>query len=323
MEALKVFVSSVMRPSVEDLTEERRVAFEAVEALAPVARAWAFEREPASTKRLRDSYIDEVKTCDLLLLIVGRVLTPAVREEFDTARDYEKPILAFAKNVPQREPEVAEVLALLDAKYDTFAEATELRDKIRAAVGKEILRRARGDREAHDSVNSDVAAALRAFSRTRKVVHVAPLVPQPEDDLFAVTGVVSGAVTLNKQSTLQDVTVPLPRVTEILSVGHDEPPTLVVNGRLQWLTLRGRWWFFRESPDPSDLLRLGVGRETARDAPLVVGLGPLLAPKRQRVCWSDLRNVANRLANRTHKVFYDEEGRYLVSSGAILMVTPL
>jgi hypothetical protein len=205
MEPLKVFVSSVMRPSLENLTEERRVAFEAVESLAPIACAWAFEREPASTKRLRDSYIDEVKTCDLLLLIVGQVVTPAVREEFDTARDHEKPILAFVKKVLQREPGAAEVLALLDAKYDTFTEAQELRDKIRSAVGKEILRRARGDGEAHGSVNGDIAATLRAFARTRRVVRVAPLVPRCEYDLFAVTGVQSGAVTLHKQSNMEDV----------------------------------------------------------------------------------------------------------------------
>jgi hypothetical protein len=97
----------------------------------------------------------------------------------------------------------------------------------------------------------------------------------------------------------------------------------VVNGRLQWLTVPQRWRFFRESHDASDPLRLGIGRETARDDPFVVGLGPQLVRKRQRVAWSDLRNVAGRLASGTHEVFYDEEGKYLVSSGAILMVTVL
>jgi hypothetical protein len=323
MEPLKAFVSSVMRPSLEDFTEERKVAFEAVESLAPIACAWAFEREPASTKRLRESYIDEVKTCDLLLLIVGRVVTPAVREEFDTARDHEKPILAFVKNVPQRDSGAAEVLALLDAKYDTFTAASELRDKIRSAVCGEILRRARGDGETHGSLKGDIAATLRAFSRTQRIVRVAPVVPRCQYDLFAVTGVQSGTVTLHKQSTMEDVTVPLPRVAELLSAGDNAAPTLVVNGRLQWLTLLQRWRFFRESPDTSDTLRLGVGRETGRNDPLVVGLGPLLAPKRQRVTWSEVRHVAGRLASGTHEVFYDEEGKYLVSSGAILMVTSL
>jgi hypothetical protein len=246
-----------------------------------------------------------------------------VREEFDTARDHEKPILAFVKNFPQREAGAAEVLALLDAKYDTFTEATELRDKIRSAVGKEILRRARGDGKAHGSVNSDIAATLRAFSRTRRVVRVAPLFPRCEYDLFTVRSVQSDAVTLHKQSNMEDVTVPLPRVAELLSTGDDEAPTLVVNGRLQWLTLRQRWRFFREGPDPSDTLRLGVGRETARDDPFVVGLGPLLAPKGQRVTWSEVRYLAGRMASRTHEVFYDEEGKYLVSAGAILMVASL
>jgi hypothetical protein len=97
MGPLKVFVSSVMRRSLEDLSAEREAARAAIERLRPIARAWAFENEPASTKRLRDSYIDEVKTCDLLVAIVGCAMTSAVRDEINIARDHNKGILAFAK----------------------------------------------------------------------------------------------------------------------------------------------------------------------------------------------------------------------------------
>ena len=134
MEPLKVFISSVMRRTLEDLTAEREAARDAVDSFRPISDAWAFEKEPASTKPLRDSYIEEVKNCDLLLLIVGHAMTAAVRQEFDTARDYQKPILAFAKDV-DREPKATKVLQLLDAKYDSFTDASDLRGKVQAAPG--------------------------------------------------------------------------------------------------------------------------------------------------------------------------------------------
>src|SRR5690348_6263489 len=108
MEPLKVFISSVMRRSLEDLSAEREAARAAIEQLDPIACAWAFENEPASTKRLRDSYLDEVKNCDLMVLIVGRYMTPPVRDEFDAARDHNKGILVFAKETSEREPEALE-----------------------------------------------------------------------------------------------------------------------------------------------------------------------------------------------------------------------
>jgi hypothetical protein len=320
MEPLKIFVSSVMRTAIEDLSEERSVMCEAVEAFEGVARAWAFEKEPASTKPLRNSYVDEVKACDFLLLIVGRVVTPAVREEFETALDHGKPILAFVKNVTDREPEAIEVIRLLDAKYDTFTIAADLASKVRAALSQEILRRARGNGPAPSHESGDLAESLRALSRTRKPIRVTPLIPPCEYDVFAVTDLKSGLLTLHKQSTDEDVAVPLSRVAELLPEAHDREPTLIVNGRVQWLTLPSRWRFFREVPDSTDPLRLGVGRATGRDDPFIVGLNRLLAPKGQHVTWSLPPNVPARLANKTHEVFYDDEGRYLVSSGAILMI---
>jgi Domain of unknown function (DUF4062) len=86
VEPLKIFISSVMRRDKEDLSAEREAACTAIERLQPIASPWAFENEAASTKRLRDSYLDEVKACDLMVLIVGRSITAAVREEVQTAR---------------------------------------------------------------------------------------------------------------------------------------------------------------------------------------------------------------------------------------------
>jgi hypothetical protein len=189
------------------LSPEREAAREAVESFPHVARAWAFESSPASTKRLRDSYIDEVKACDPMLLIVGCTVTPAVREECDTAHDYGKPILAFAKDVPEREPEAVQVLRLLDAKYAPFTDAADLREKVRVALGEQILRWAKqegtGPRRPGDRV-----AQLRALARRRAIVRVSPIVPQPQYDQFIVVGVTETADAVMLEKSSQSITIP-------------------------------------------------------------------------------------------------------------------
>ena len=318
MEPMKVFISSVMRRSLEDVAAEREAARDAVKSYGPVFTPWAFENEPASTKRLRDSYIDEVKTCDLLLLIVGRTMTPSVREEFDTARHCEKPILAFAKDVPDREKEAADVLRLLDAKYATFTHAADLGEKVKAALGQEILHRARPGAGA--SHPGDAIAELRALG-PRAIVRLSPLVPYDKGDEFVLAEVKSDGITLEKGSSDHTVTIPRSRVAELLPVGQREPPTVLLHGRLQWITLKKSWRFFPERPDPNDPLRLGLAREAGRQEPFVLSLGQQLEPKGFRVAWSCRDKLADRLAAGTHEVFYDEDGRYLVSGGAVLVVS--
>ena len=60
MEPYRVFISSIMNRSIEDLVSEREAARAAVEHFAPITTPWAFEAEPASAKLLLDFYIDAV-----------------------------------------------------------------------------------------------------------------------------------------------------------------------------------------------------------------------------------------------------------------------
>ena len=140
-----VFVSSIMNPAIEDLLNEREAARRAVEQFAPIAKPWAFEAEPASTKPLLDFYLGAVRTCDLFVLIVGRCATDPFKAEYQTARDYGKPILAFRKEVSSRLPEAEELLRSLGSKWDSFTDAVELREHLRTALGMELLRQIRGD----------------------------------------------------------------------------------------------------------------------------------------------------------------------------------
>ena len=97
MEPYRVFISSIMNRSTEDLVGEREAVRFAVEHSAPITTPWAFEAEPASPKPLLDFYIDAVKSSDLFVLVVGQRVTKPVKDEFDTAHDMVSPCCSLPR----------------------------------------------------------------------------------------------------------------------------------------------------------------------------------------------------------------------------------
>jgi len=301
-----------MNTAKEDLLAEREAARAAVEHFAPITTVWAFEAEPASPKPPLDFYINGVKSSDLFVLIVGQRMTTPVKDEFDTARDHGKPMLLFAKTVETRDPEANQLLHSANVKYDKFANATELREKIRSAVGDHVLRLIRGDGD-EPLRPGDHLARLRAYARTGALVKILPLVPTPQHKTFRVKSVESGIVTVEKDSNRQTLIVPSQRVEDVMHAEPPELPTVLLNGRLQWITIPEVWRFFPEKPLPNDLSELGFGKERPRDNPGV--------PQQVReLCgWVLQTNLAARLGEG-RAVFYDEDGKYICSAGQVLVV---
>jgi hypothetical protein len=207
--------------------------------------------EPASPKPLLDVYIDAVKSSDLFVLIVGQHLTKPVRDEYDTARDHGKPMLLFTKVLASRDPDTDQLLRSANVKYDTFANATELREKVRRAIGDHILTLIRGDRDDFFRPG-DRIAQLRALAGKNTAVKILPLVPAPQYDDFHVKGIEPGIVTFQKDSNRQSLTVPAHRIGDVLGGGPHERPRVLLNGRLQWITVPEVWRFFSEKPAPND-----------------------------------------------------------------------
>jgi hypothetical protein len=312
MEAYRVFISSIMNRATEDLIPEREAARAAVDHFGPVTTPWAFEAEPASPKPLLDFYINGVKSSDLFVLLVGAKMTEPVKAEFDTARDHGKPMLVFAKAVPARDAAADHVLHSANVKYDAFVNATELREKLRRSLGGHLLTLIRGDGEQFFGPG-DRAAQLRAYARNHTAVRVVPLLPDYPHNSFQVRSVDAGVVTLEKDSNRQSLTVPLQRIEDVLAGGPDEQPTLLLNGRLQWITVPQVWRFFPEKPLPGDARGLGFAKERARGNP---GVPAKVAPW---VGWSLPQNLPERLAEG-RAVFYDEDGKYITAAGQILLV---
>ena len=312
MEPYRVFISSIMNRSIEDLVSEREAARAAVEHFAPITTPWAFEAEPASAKLLLDFYIDAVKSSDLFVLVVGQCITKPVKDEYDAARDHGKPMLVFAKTVASREQDADQLLHSANVKYDAFANATELREKVRRALGNHILALIRGDGEAYFRPG-DRLAQLRAYARNYTPVRILPMVPDYQYNSFHLKSVDAGVVTFEKDSNRQTFTVPVQRIEDVLGAALNEPPTVLLNGRLQWITNPEVWRFFPEKAAPDDSAGLGFGKERPRDDP---GVSALL----QTCCaWSLPANIAKRL-REGYAVFYDEDGKYLCSAGQVLLV---
>lgn len=132
---------------------------------------------------------------------------------------------------------------------------------------------------------------------------------------FRVKSVDGGVITLEKDSNRQTLTVPVQRVEDVLAGGPDDAPTLILNGRLQWINVPEVWRFFPETPLPGDAAGLGFAKERARNNP---GVPAQVAP---RVGWTLPGNLAARVADG-RAVFYDEDGKYITSAGQILLVQP-
>jgi hypothetical protein len=287
MEPYRVFISSIMNRALEDLFAERAAARAAVDQFAPMTTAGAFESEPASVKPLLDFYIDAVKTSDLFVLILGQHLTKPVRDEYDAARDHGKSMLVFCKNMPSRHAEASELLRSLNAKYDDFVNAVELREKVRKSLGMQILGLIRN--ESGDAIRAgDRIAQLRRYSRDQFAVRILPLVPRCPFNSFRVTKVDSASVAFEKDSNRETITIPIQRVEDVLDVGDSAPPTVLLNGRLQWLSLLQSWRFLPDKPAADDLAGIGLGKNHPQDD---ATLGSLLASHGYHCGWSSAANL--------------------------------
>lgn len=313
MEPYRVFISSIMNASTEDLLAERNAAKETIESFQPIATVWAFEAEPASPKPLLNFYLDGVKESDAFLLILGDKVTEPVKLEIQTAVDYGKPILAFCKKSSQREESAALALKGLDRKYDSFGSASELSHQIRQAFGMHILALIRGT--GSDSArplpmpwplarnDNGLPARLDDAIQKHPSIRIEPLVPPFRNNSFSMVSKASGVVTLEKHSNLQTLTIPEQRIEDYFPESEKEA-CLMLNGRLQWITLPELWRFFPEKPPSSDPYRLGF----TKAAHVPDQLKGEVQFRGYAANWVRLQDLTASF-EQGYQVFYDEDGR--------------
>jgi formylglycine-generating enzyme required for sulfatase activity len=130
---LLVFVSS----AISGMEAERAAVKAAVEAI-PLTRPWLFEFSSASSLPLEESYLSQVRRCDIFVLLLGHRVSEPVKLEVQTATDEAKPRLVFlSASAPG---EVVSYAQSLDVKYATYADPDDLAAKVAEAVGQELIR---------------------------------------------------------------------------------------------------------------------------------------------------------------------------------------
>jgi hypothetical protein len=304
---IKVFISSVQDPLKEDLTAEREAAWNAVTSVA-LAEPWAFEKAPASSKDAQRSYLDAVKQSDFLLLILGRLLTDAVENEYYCAKTYSKRILAFAKQNIERLTKTEKLLNDLRAnvKYQTFTNAQELQKKCKDALEQEIVESVKDSgRFPIGTLESTVLKALR-LKRTVQITAVRPICPLTVDNQFQIEDVAGECITLRKESSTQCVVIPTDKLTSIYQANNGY--VLELNGRLQWTDPSQRWRYFPEKPEQSSML--GIRKQVGFNYPVNSGLDKTLRDRNYDVRWTLEHNLPGR-QDSCWEIVYDDDGCYL------------
>ena len=148
MNKIKVFISSVMN----ELEYEREVACMTIKDLN--LEPSMFEIFPSLSKKPNQAYIDEVRGCDIFVIILWKRLSEPVTEEYKEAVRINKPILMFVKTLKgteKRERNLDEFIREIEnssegktwyevypSVYDTYRSLKDFEDALKNAVINEI-----------------------------------------------------------------------------------------------------------------------------------------------------------------------------------------
>ena len=151
------------------MEKERQVVDQAVRSIS-IARPWRFEATPASTEDVVESYLSKVQECDIFILLIGDTDSDAVRREYQTALDANKPVLAFICDA-EHPPELDELVRSIRTKYAMYSGSDDLCRSVQAAISDEVIKRYRG--------------AIPQADTGKFVEYLAPLVPvRPTSDIL-------------------------------------------------------------------------------------------------------------------------------------------
>ncbi len=100
----------------------------------------------------------------------------------------------------------------------------------------------------------------------------------------------------------------MPRVKEVLFASEAEPPTIILNGRLQWVGVDATWRFFADTPTTDREKYLGFEKMSSLSDARVRALQQQLEPRGIRFHFSHERDVSS-LENKGWEIMFDTDGR--------------
>ena len=157
----------------------------------------------------------------------------------------------------------------------------------------------------HVSLSND----LRRLAAERKIIRLHPIVPRSREmDEFQIDAASDKTVSLRKQSSGHYIELPMPRIKEVLFAGEAEPPTIVLNGRLQWVGVDASWRFFTESPTTDREKYLGFEKMSNLSDARIRALQEQLEPRGVRFHFSHEKDVSS-LESKGWEIMFDADGR--------------
>jgi pyrimidine deaminase RibD-like protein len=163
-----------------------------------------------------------------------------------------------------------------------------------------------------------VAQQLRQLAAEKKTVLIRPVIPpQYRNPDFQIDAFHPNQVVIRKLSTSHMVSIPLTRVSEILWGFPNELPTLILNGRIQWVTIPMEWRFFAEVAPSGEEEYLGLPKNVAGPQdPYVKQIERELSETSYEAHWFRRENLHTSSSGvwppQDWQPFYDGDGRYLV-----------
>jgi Domain of unknown function (DUF4062) len=132
---LVVFVSS----QIDKMREDRDAVRRAIASI-PATRPWQFDYAPVSSQELEESYLSNVRKCDIFVLILGEEYSDPVNKEYQTALENRKPILIFIRKGTKKLNQ-QNLIDSLNTKYALYTTPEELEQVVYTSVVDELIRR--------------------------------------------------------------------------------------------------------------------------------------------------------------------------------------
>ncbi|HXQ26459.1 MAG TPA: DUF4062 domain-containing protein [Candidatus Acidoferrales bacterium] len=295
-----VFVSS----AISEFREERRIAKIVIESY-PFLEAWVFEQEGASGAPLEEGYLQKVRDCSILVVLLGQEITKPVRNEFLEAKANGKRVLVLIRKSESLSQDVSQFISQADAKYGSFQGSLDFESALRLALENELWRAL--SEPAERPVSKRKETTLRELLAGGKPVLVAPVFPQTQSRaLYNIREVGPEEVLLQESSSEHQIHLPFDKIRVVAAVGG-RPTTIQLDGRLQLLSAKRQWQYFPEHPIDG----YGIPKPGSPDGPDVLEFRARL----ERIGISSQWNPAHEATSGRYSVVYDDDGRYYKCDG--------
>ena len=235
----RVFISS----AINEFRTERQIAKADLPTAYPFLEIWVFEEEGASSASLEQSYQDPLERSDLVIFLLGEDVTAPVVAEIDSAIRHNKRTLLILRDVPHRTAALQDAIRKLDVKYASYSDIESFRGVLRSAIETELVSALQCPPQRFSS-DPRYRVLRNAFSQAAEL-RIEPLVSPSSDNRFHIVELSGLEVKAQKTSSDHFVTIPLTSISEAVQDGNEF--TILVSGRIQWITSKG---FYKLLPSP-------------------------------------------------------------------------